>query len=156
MACAASCMISMVFLVGMIYFYYITDKSQIAEKYKASLSKENLAIFNKISHERMKISYEGYALGVFLSILIIFYNIKFTRNKLRAGSMVCIVVATAFLTNYFYYLLYPKSDWLLNHTKTPEETQAWLEMYKGFQYNYHMGMALGIVAVGFLAFAFRC
>jgi hypothetical protein len=156
MACAISCMISAVFLIGMIYFYHMTDQSQIAQKYKATLSKETLAIYEKISHERMKISYEGYGLGVLLSILIIFYNIKFTRNRLRASSMVCIVVATAFITNYFYYVLYPKRDWLLNHTKTPEETQAWLAMYKGMQYNYHMGLALGIVAVGFLAFAFRC
>jgi hypothetical protein len=149
-------MISAVFLIGMIYFYYMTDKSQIAQKYKATLSKDNLVFFEQINKDRMKISYEGYALGVLLSILVIFYNIKFTRNKLRASSMVCLVVSIAFITNYFYYVLYPKKDWMLSHLKTPEETAAWLEMYKSMQYNYHMGLALGIVAVGFLGFAFRC
>jgi len=29
-------------------------------------------------------------------------------------------------------------------------------MYKEMQYNYHFGMVVGIVAVGVLAFAFRC
>jgi hypothetical protein len=29
-------------------------------------------------------------------------------------------------------------------------------MYREMSYNYHMGFALGIVAVGALAFAFRC
>lgn len=156
MVCSVSCMISAVFLIGMIYFYYMTDKSQIAQKYKATLSKDNLAIFEKINKERMKISYEGYALGVFLSVLLLFYNIKFSRNRLKTTSMVCLVVATAFITNYFYYVLYPKKDWMLSHLKTPEETAAWLQMYKGMQYNYHAGLALGIVAVGFLGFAFRC
>lgn len=156
MACAVSCMISAVFVIGMIYFYYMTDKSQVAQKYKATLSKDNLVIFEQINHERMKISYEGYVLGVVLSILILFYNIKFTRNKLRAGPMVCIVIATAFVTNYFYYVLYPKKDWMLSHLKTQEETKAWLDMYKSMQYNYHAGLALGIVAVGFMGFAFRC
>lgn len=156
MACAISCMISAVFLIGMIYFYHMTDKTQIVQKYRATLSKEDLVIFNKISSERLKISYEGYGLGVLLSVLIIFYNIKFTRNRLRASSMVCIVVATAFLTNYFYYVLYPKSDWMLNHTKDQKEASEWLAMYKGMQYNYHMGLVLGIIAVGVMAFAFRC
>jgi hypothetical protein len=156
MACAISCMISAVFLIGMVYFYYITDKTQIVQNYKATLSKENLAIFEKINHERMKQSYEGYALGVFLSILLLFYNIKFTRNKMRPSTMVCLVVATSFVTNYFYYTLSPKKDWMLSHVKTPEETAAWLQMYKGMKYNYHMGLALGIVAVGVMAFAFRC
>lgn len=156
MACAVSCMISAIFLIGMVYFYYMTDKTQIAQKYQATLSKENLAIFKKISQERMKLSYEGYALGVFLSILLIFYNIKFTNHKLRATTMVCMVVATAFVTNYFYYVLAPKRDWMLSHLKTPQEAAAWLEMYKSFQFNYHLGLALGIVAVGFLGFAFRC
>lgn len=156
MACAISCMISAIFLIGMVYFYYMTDKTQLVQQYKASLSKENLAIFEKIAHERLKISYEGYALGVFFSILLLFYNIKFTRNKMRPSTMVCLVVATAFVTNYFYYVLSPKKDWMLSHVKTQEESVAWLHMYKGMQYNYHMGLVLGIVAVGVMAFAFRC
>jgi hypothetical protein len=71
-------------------------------------------------------------------------------------SLVCTVMATAFLTNYFYYMLSPKSDWMLNHMDNQEEVKAWLQMYRGMQYNYHMGMALGIIAVGVLAYAFRC
>ena len=71
-------------------------------------------------------------------------------------SLVCIVVATAFITNYFYYMLYPKSDWMLNHMNNQDEVKAWLLMYKEMQYNYHMGLVLGIIAVGIFAFAFRC
>ncbi len=155
MACAVSCMISAIFLIGMIYFYYMTDKTQIVQKYKATLSKENLILFEKINNQRMKLSYEGYALGLFLSILLLFYNIKFTRNKMKPATMVCLVVATSFVTNYFYYVLSPKKDMMLAHLKTPQENAAWVEMYKGMQFNYHMGLALGIVAVGVMAFAFR-
>ena len=156
MACAISCMISAVFLIGMIYFYYITDKTQIVQKYRSTLSKEDLQIFNKISNERMKISYEGYGIGLFLSILILFFNIKFTNKRLQTSTMVCIVVATSFLKNYFYYILYPKSDSMLNHIKNNKDANNWAAMYKGMQYNYHFGMVLGIIAVGFMAFAFRC
>ena len=71
-------------------------------------------------------------------------------------SLVCTVMATCFLTNYFYYMLSPKSDWMLNHVNGPEQTKAWLQMYREMQYNYHFGLVLGIAAVGMMAFAFRC
>ena len=151
MACAISCMISAVFIIGMIYFYNRTDKSVIVKQYKGKMSPDLQDRYDKISRERMLISYQGYAAGVIISLFIIFY--KGIKNPY---SLVCTVMATCFLTNYFYYMLHPKSDWMLNHVGSQEEVKAWLQMYREMQYNYHTGLALGIVAVGVFAFAFRC
>ncbi len=151
MACAVSCMISAVFIIGMIYFYNKTDKSTIVKHYKGKLSPDLQKRYDKIARERMIISCQGYVAGVILSLLIIFY-----RGIKNPFSLVCTVMATCFLTNYFYYMLYPKSDWVLNHVSNQEEVKAWLQMYREMQYNYHTGLALGIVAVGVFAFAFRC
>jgi hypothetical protein len=156
MPCAISCMISLIFIIGMIYFYNITDKSIIVKHYKSSLSKELQQRYEKISKERMNISYQGYALGVIISIGIIFYNLKIKSVKMNTSSLVCTVVATSFITNYFYYMLSPKSDWMLNYMNEPKEVKLWLSMYKEMQFNYHMGLVLGIIAIGILAFAFRC
>jgi len=68
MACAISCMISAVFIIGMIYFYNLTDKSTIVKYYKASLSSDLQKRYDKISKERTNISYQGYILGVILSL----------------------------------------------------------------------------------------
>jgi uncharacterized protein YacL len=149
-------MISAVFIIGMIYFYDITDKSTIVKHYKASLSSDLQKRYDKIAKERMTISYQGYIVGFVLSLFIIFYNLKFKGVKMNSFSLVCTVMATCFLTNYFYYMLHPKSDWMLNHMGTQEEVKAWLQMYREMSFNYHAGLALGIVAVGILAFAFRC
>jgi hypothetical protein len=156
MACAISCMISAVFVIGMIYFYNMTDKSTIVNHYKASLSSDLQKRYEKISKERMNISYQGYALGVILSLGIIFYNVKIKGSKLNNVSLVCTVIASAFITNYFYYMLSSKTDWMLDHMNNKQEIRAWLLMYREMQYNYHMGLVLGIIAVGILAFAFRC
>ena len=156
MACPISCMISGVFLIGMIYFYTMTDKSDIMNNYKSSLSPDLQNKYDKIVKERMSISYQGYILGVILSLIIIFYNLKIKESKMNNISLVCTVIATAFLTNYFYYIVSPKSDWMLNHINTQKDAKAWLKMYTEMQYNYHMGLILGIIAVGLLAFAFRC
>ena len=156
MACTISCMISAVFIIGMIYFYNMTDKSLIVKHYKEKLSSDLQKRYDKISKERMTISYQGYILGFILSLFIIFYNLKIKGVKLSNFALVCTVMATCFLTNYFYYILTPKSDWMLNHMGNQEEVKAWLQMYRDMSYNYHMGLVLGIVAVGILAFAFRC
>ena len=156
MVCAISCMISAIFIIGMIYFYNLTDKSTIVKHYKSSLSSDLRKRYEKITKERTNISYQGYILGVILSLGIIFYNLKIKGAKMNSTSLVCTVVATAFVSNYFYYMLSPKSDWMLNHMNNQEEVKAWLLMYREMQYNYHMGLVLGIIAVGILAFAFRC
>ena len=156
MACAISCMISAVFVIGMIYFYNLTDKSDVVKNYKSSLSSDLQKRYEKITNERANISYQGYILGVIISLGIIFYNLKMKGSKMNTSALVCTVVATAFVTNYFYYMLSPKSDWILNHMNTKEEIKAWLLMYREMQFHYHMGLVLGIIGVGILAFAFRC
>jgi uncharacterized protein YacL len=149
-------MISAVFIIGMIYFYNRTDKSEIVKRYKENMPVELQKRYEKIAMERMTISYYGYGLGLLFSLLIIFYNVKIKTNRMNTFSMVCTVIATCFLTNYFYYILSPKSDWMLNHTTNQEQVKAWLIMYREMSYNYHAGLALGIIAVGIFAFAFRC
>ena len=156
MACAISCIISAIFVIGMFYFYNITGKSEIVKHYKATLSSDLQKRYDKISEERLMISYQGYALGVILSLGIIFYNLKIKGQRLNTFSLVCIVMATCFVTNYFYYMLSPKSDWMLNHVSNQQQTRAWLIMYREMSFNYHLGLFFGIIAVGVLAFAFRC
>jgi hypothetical protein len=149
-------MISAVFIIGMIYFYNRTNKSEIVKHYKEKLPSDLQKRYNIISEERKQISIHGYILGIFLSLLIVFYNIHFKRVRMNNTSLVCTVMATCFLTNYFYYMLTPKSDWMLNHISNSEQVKAWLIMYREMSYNYHAGLALGIIAVGIFAFAFRC
>ena len=156
MVCAVSCMISTIFIVGMIYFYNMTNKSEIVKHYKSSLSSDLQKRYDNISEERRRISIHGYILGLILSLFIIFYNLKIKGLHMRTFSLVCVVMATCFVTNYFYYMLSPKSDWMLNHVSNQPETRAWLLMYREMSYNYHLGLVLGIAAVGVFAFAFRC
>ena len=153
MACHISCVISMIFIIEMIYFYSMTYNNAIVKKYKGSLSSDLQSKYEAISRERMMISYQGYILGLCLSLVIIFYNLQI--KGVKNFPLVCTVMATCFLTNYFYYILSPKSDWMLNHMGNQKETSAWLEMYREMSFNYHAGLAFGIVAVGILAFAFR-
>ena len=69
---------------------------------------------------------------------------------------VCVTIVVTFVTNYFYYILSPKSDWMLYHINSSEQIKSWLTMYREMQYNYHLGIVFGIVGAGILGYAFRC
>jgi hypothetical protein len=156
--CYYTCMLSFVFIFAMIYFHNATTKSGVAELYKSQLTPNLRQLYEKISKERLYINYYGYTLGLALALIVIFYNISLSdrnHNKLSNVGLVCLTIVIAFSTNYFFYILYPKSDWMLKHINSPEQTKAWLQMYRSMQYNYHMGLVLGLVAVGLIAFAFR-
>jgi hypothetical protein len=151
MPCCVSCAISCIFIIGMIYFYNATDKSNIVNQYKGTLSPDLQKKYEEITAERRRISYQGYGLGLLLSFVVIYFS-----RKMNTIALVCTVMATCFLTNYFYYMLSPKSDWMLNHTTNQNDVHAWLLMYRAMSYNYHLGIVFGILAVGMFAFAFRC
>jgi uncharacterized membrane protein YkgB len=140
----------------MIYFQNATSKSKIVQEYKKQLPSNLQNLYDKITSERLRLNYYGYTLGLILSFIIILYNYSQKRNKLTTTSLVCLVIVVSFFTNYFYYTLSPKSTYMLDHINSPEQTKAWLVMYKEMQYNYHFGMVIGIIGVGVLAFAFRC
>jgi hypothetical protein len=156
MPCSTTCMIAVALIIATIYFQNATTKSKIVQEYKKQLPSNLQNLYEKISAERLRLNYYGYALGLILSLIIILYNYTSKRNKLTNTSLVCLVIVVSFLTNYFYYILSPKSTYMLDHINSPEQTKAWLAMYREMQYNYHLGFVIGVVAVGVLAFAFRC
>ena len=156
MPCSETCLVATALIIAMIYFQNATTKSKIVQEYKKQLPSNLQNLYEKLSTERLRINYYGYTLGLVLSLIIILYNYTSKRNKLTNTSLVCLVIVVSFFTNYFYYILSPKSTYMLDHINSVEQTKAWVAMYREMQYNYHLGFVIGVVAVGVLAFAFRC
>jgi hypothetical protein len=156
MPCSITCSISLALIIAMIYFQNATTNNKIVMEYKKQLPTDLLELYEKIRNERLRINYFGYSLGFVLSLVVILYNYTLKRNKLTNTSLVCLVIVVSFFTNYFYYILSPKTTYMLDHINSQEQSKAWLKMYREMQYQYHFGMAIGIVAVAMLALAFRC
>lgn len=154
--CSITCTISAGFILAMIFMTNWMTVNQTTQKYEAQLPDKLKDTYSKIVKERTQIFYTGYGIGLFLALLIIFYNTTIKKQKMGWSSMVCLTVIVAFLTNYFYYVLTPKTKWMLESIDTQEQTRAWLEMYRDMQLYYHGSLVLGLISVGLLAFAFRC
>ena len=155
MPCYVSCALATIFVIASIFMTNMTQKNKTIQTYQSQLPSNLQNIYKKITDERQRIYYCGYALGLILSIIIIFYKNQ-KRIPMTNATMVCTVITVSFITNYFYYSLSPKSTYMLDHINSPEQTKAWLTMYKAMQYYWHAGLVLGIIATMFLALAFRC
>lgn len=154
--CSITCLFSAVFIIAMIFMTNSMSTNQTIKTYENQLSPELKQTYNDICEERTRIFYFGYILGFALAIVIIAYNTQIKNNKMSWQSMVCLTVSVAFITNYFYYILTPKTKWMLDSIDTNDEARAWLKMYKSMQTYYHGGLAFGVIAIGLFAFAFRC
>jgi hypothetical protein len=156
MPCYISCALATIFVISSIFMSNATQTNKTIQHYQSQLPSNLQNLYAKITEERKRIYYYGYALGLVLSAIVIYYNNNTSRIKMTNTTMVCVTITISFLTNYFYYMLSPKSTYMLQHINSPEQTKAWLTMYRAMQYYWHAGLVLGIVAVAFLAIAFRC
>jgi len=133
---------------------YMLNANTITNEYENQLPNDLKHVYKSIVNERVQIYYTGYFLGFILSVLFILYNVYLKREKYTTVSLICIIITISFITNYFFYVLSPKKNWMLDHIKDPEQTKAWIKMYKGMQTTYHTGLVLGLISMGFLAYAF--
>ena len=156
MVCSVSFFISVMFIVAMVYLNIASYKNKTIQNYRDQLPDNLRIVYDKISQERLKIYYQGYILGLVLSFIVIMYNYKVKQNKLSLLSMIFIVLSITFVTNYFYYALYPKTDWMLNNITDINQAKIWLDMYKHMKGYYNVGLLLGLIAIIILAVAFRC
>ena len=152
MVCMKSCIIATMFIVAMIFTMYNSDSTLSIQEFTAVLSEKQKAIYKKIADERRQIYFKGFGLGLVLSLLFLFWK-SATKNsyKINRFSTICVVGAVTFITNYFFYILSPKSDWMILHIEVEKHKKACLIVYIKLKYNYNLGAVLGLVGAFFIA-----
>lgn len=147
--CYTSCMISIVFLVASFYLMFAVDKEALQAPFLSTLTTQQLEKYKKIVEERRQIYFQGYAIGLTLSIIAILFYLTY-GVKINRWMIACLTASTTFLTTYLYYTIRPKTDHIILHLDSKPQREEWLKIYRGFQVNYHMGFVFGILAVFFM------
>ena len=156
MVCSTSCAVAAIFIVAMIFTMYNSDNTKSIQSFKRILTPQQNTVYAKIANERRQIYFVGFGLGLLLSFIFLAWNTMSRTGSRRLGrcSTICIVGAITFTVNYFYYMLAPKSDWMILHIEGDTQKKAWLHIYKNMQYTYHLGALLGLVGVLFIGNVF--
>jgi len=144
--CSSWCYVAIVFLIANIYVSFTADKTNRKKKLYDSLPSKSIELYEKIVRERRDIYLKGYIFGLIISILFLYGVQGIKRTSMINVGLVCIVGAITLVCNYLFYIIHPKSDYMVLHLDTKAQREAWLDIYRHMQFKYHMGLVFGIIA----------
>jgi hypothetical protein len=137
--CYITCAVASAFFGGMLYLTLNPYKHHVLQKYLDTLDAKQLDLFSAVHKERMQI----YLMGLVLGLLLGFIYLQYAKAGVRRT---CAFVAIVMGVNYLFYMVYPKTTYMVRHLTSPEQINAWQDVYRTMQYNQYMGMVLGLVA----------
>jgi hypothetical protein len=157
MLCGITCSVGLMFLIANLYVTFTADKTKQKQEFYNTLSEDKIEKYENIIKERRGIYLKGYGLGLILAFISLFLYEKFSGNDKRKGlNKICFIGGITLLVNYFYYMLSPKSDYMILHLNEEKQREKWLNINKTMQFKYHIGLLLGIIASMVLAYAVKC
>lgn len=139
MHCYLSAVAGLALIGGSISTLTVTKQQQ--DILKNVFSDELDIKYEKIIKERRNHYLIGLIIGIILSIIIV-NNIHELNKFTRMSLFITITLITALV----FYMIIPKSDYMLNYLQTSEENKKWLEVYKTMKNRYFIGLVLGILA----------
>jgi hypothetical protein len=153
--CGVTCFIAFVIVVAMVVMTIMVSNDSFVQSYRNQLPGNIKAEYDNIVAERQSIFFTGYLIGFVVSVFVIIFSVNVLKNRMPVGAMVCLAVVVSTVVNYFYYILSPKSNYMIDLLKTDKQREDWWQIYRSMQYYYHFSFVLGAVAVGVFAYAFR-
>jgi len=105
----------------------------------------------KVVKERSRIYLIASLSALLLTTFLMFNNFGLKNNRNNAW----MYTAIYFLTEYFVYMLMPKKHWMLHSVENKQDALDWLEKYRYMSRNYHIGMLMGILAVGIFTYNYQ-
>ena len=154
MFCSNIGLLALIFIIAKIFILFtITLSYSKAQKdLNNSLDEKQQEAYKKIISERRRIYIMGYIIGIVLSVFTILLNLfVFKQNRTAVRCLSVIIVS---LTSYFFYILYPKSQYMIQVIETKEQINNWLSIYKSMQFKFHTSFLLGIIAAGLGHYSF--
>ena len=140
MNCFLSGLIGTGFLGASIATMLVTKEQ--TDQLRQVLNPELASKYDAIVKERTSHYIQGLLIGMIISYFVLGFVMKTPNRFHRISTLFAITLFTTAL----YYLLMPKSDYMLNHLKGTDENKAWLSVYKTMKYRYLIGFVLGALA----------
>jgi uncharacterized membrane protein YfcA len=143
MVCYTTCALAVAFIVASLYI--MLSKSNYSD-YENAFDKE---ILDKIVKDRLKIYMIASIIGIILGVIYVIWK----KNKVSTFPLICTAILIFFITQWIVYMVYPKSDYLLNYVTNNEQSKAWLNVYQQMMKKFLIGFLIGLVGYGLLCLA---
>lgn len=137
--CGLSCLLASMFFGSMLYSMLYYDKNTVFINFNSTLDEYQKQVYREIMRERMRI----YIQGLLFGLLCGFIYLQYTTKSIYTA---CVFTVIVLGINNLYYILIPKTKYMLQYLNNQEQTNAWLDVYKSMKHRCYMGMVLGAVS----------
>jgi hypothetical protein len=151
MVCYLSLALAFGFMGASLMTMIGTQQHLLVSKFMSTLNFEQQELYKKIVEERFNLYMQGQLLGLLFGCI---YLVAARRYNVSCGQAVASFLLIVMATQYFYYTLMPKKEWMVDSLTTQESMQEWLNIYKYMKRQYHVGFLIGAFGYGLIAYAF--
>mgnify|MGYP001487139635 CR=1 FL=1 len=149
MWCTRGCLVATVLLIASASSTYAAGKHEVLAEFEATLDPELARRYKAIVRERGTIYAKGLGMGLAIAAATLLLGRK--AFKFSGLGAACVAVAAVMVTSILFYLLHPKSDYMVRHLEEEEQRTAWLKVHRHFQTSYVSGLVLGCASAAVLA-----
>ena len=150
MNCNALCAVGIVLLTANLTVTLTAVHNGSEKHFYRSLTVRQRMRYKAIVEERRTLYLQGLLCGVILAAFAIAAYRSFRKDRYPPAAEVCMPGGIALLTTYLYYLLSPKSDYMILHLDSRALREEWMKITQAMTRKYHLGLLLGVVGVGFV------
>lgn len=142
MVCITNCAIGAAFIGATIATTLASKQDKVFQEYHKTLNPEQKEILENITNQRLSLYIQGTILGIILVTIFMLFNPLKRMSSITGG---CTFVAIVLLSQYFYYVLMPKQDWMILHLETKQQNEKWLNVYRHMSIRWHAGLLVGLL-----------
>jgi uncharacterized membrane protein YfcA len=146
MTCNTSCIVASGLIFASLFTMFTPEKMSLQQKYESLLSEKQREKYHLIRKERLYIYLMGFVIGLMIAFGVVYYL------KKSLFTNICLVGAIVFIFNYFFYVFYPKSSYMITDLDDKEDREAWLAIYKHMTMMYHVGFVFGVLGAMLLCY----
>lgn len=148
------CVIAIFLMITMLIRTFTFGNKTELQSFRDTLNEKQILTYNNIIDERKTIYYTGTLLGFVLTGIFLIWSKFFKKNSSFKCSWInaCVAVVIMSFVTYFYYMLVPKTDYMILHLKTNKQHHEWLNVYKTMQFDYHISFVYSLLAVAILSY----
>ena len=142
--CNKWCLLSSILILSSVFICLFANKKELIHNFNKTLNDEQREEFKEIREMRKNIYIKSVISAVILSGIICF--IAFRKKEFKIDN-ICLFLALTYSFKILFYLLSKKSKYIVSTLNNQTQRDAWLNIYKNMQFNYHLGIFVGLIGV---------
>ena len=134
-------MLSTVIIFWFVSGMLVNKKTPVFTNLMNSLDDEQKQKFGMIVKERTTIFKKSLG-GALVLTLVLLFNLRIKNMSLQ--KLICVSIVSSVFLMTLFYMIHPKSDYMVRHLKTQDQRDKWVKMKMDMGMKKYVGLGLGV------------